>query len=206
MSDSKISQGWADYYRATLDRPPRDTLMRALVAFDADLIGRSADQRFAIDLGCGNGVDTIEIIRRGWIVLATDREPGAIEWVKQRVPIEQHHLLLTQVTSLEEIQLPTADLINASFSLPFCQPQPFVGLWQQIVAALRSGARFSGNFFGDRDGWAHHTDMTFHTVDQAKQALSAFEVEYFLEEESDGVTALGDPKHWHTFSIVARKI
>ena len=204
MSDSKISQGWADYYRATLDRPPRDTLVRALNAFEAET--QSIDRRLAIDLGCGNGVDTIELIRRGWTVLATDREPGAIEWVKQRVPIDQHRQLLTQVAALESIQLPQADLINASFSLPFCQPQPFVELWQRIISALRSGGRFAGNFFGERDGWSHHTDMTFHTVDQAKQALNAFEVEYFLEEESDGVTALGDPKHWHTFSIVARKI
>lgn len=204
MSDSSLSQKWDDYYRATLDRPPRETLVRALTAFDAE--PRSAKPRFAIDLGCGNGIDTLELIRRGWTVLATDREPGAIEWVKQRVPIEQHHQLLTQVAALEEIQLPNADLINASYSLPFCQPLPFAGLWQQIVAALRAGGRFAGNFFGDRDGWARHTDMTFHTIDQAKQALSVFEVEHFLEEESDGVTALGDPKHWHTFSIVARKI
>jgi SAM-dependent methyltransferase len=203
MNDSDLSTQWGKYYEATLDRPPRDTLVRALNAFDAETL--SVNPRFAIDLGCGNGVDTIEIIRRGWTVLATDREPGAIEWVKQRVPIEQQPQLRTQVAALEEIQLPQADLINASFSLPFCQPVPFVGLWQQIVATLRSGGRFAGNFFGDRDGWSQHTDMNFHNVDQAKQALSAFEVEYFLEEESDGVTALGDPKHWHTFSIVARK-
>lgn len=204
MNEAEISEEWGKYYEATLDRPPRDTLLRALTAFETET--RSDDLRFAIDLGCGNGVDTLELLRRGWKVLAIDREPGAIEWVKKRVPTEQHSQLLTQVTALEEIRLPKADLINASYSLPFCSPNSFDALWQQIVSALSTGGRFAGNLFGDRDGWCTNSHMTFHTIDQTKQLLRQFEAEFFLEEESDGVTALGDPKHWHTYSIAARKI
>ncbi len=204
MNEADISDQWGKYYEATLDRSPRDTLLRALTAFEAGT--RSADLRFAIDLGCGNGVDTIELLRRGWRVLAIDREPGAIEWVRRRAAPDQLDRLETKVSSLEEVELPTSDLVNASYSLPFCSPHSFDALWSRIQASLRSGGRFAGNLFGDRDGWSTNSHMTFHTVDQAQQLLSKFEAEFFLEEESDGVTALGDPKHWHTYSIAARKI
>jgi tellurite methyltransferase len=35
--------------------------------------------------------------------------------------------------------------------------------------------------------------------------LSGFKVEWLLEEERDGHTATGEPKHWHVFHIVAFK-
>lgn len=206
MDQSDISQKWNEYYQATLDRPPRDTLMRALNAFDAEIRSPNSAPRFAIDLGCGNGVDTLELLRRGWKVLAIDREPSAIEWVRRRMPIEHAAHLKTQVAPLETVELPPADLINASYSLPFCGPEYFERLWSQLQASLQTHSRFAGNLFGDRDGWAHNPHMTFHTADQVKQLLKSFETEFMLEEESDGVTALDDPKHWHTYSIVARKL
>ena len=39
----------------------------------------------------------------------------------------------------------------------------------------------------------------------ALDLLAEFEVEMFEEEESDGVTPRGKPKHWHIFHIVARR-
>ena len=47
--------------------------------------------------------------------------------------------------------------------------------------------------------------MTFHTRSQVERLLESFEIEHLLEEESDGKTALGDTKHWHTFEVVAFK-
>jgi hypothetical protein len=35
--------------------------------------------------------------------------------------------------------------------------------------------------------------------------LAGLEVELLEEEESDGVTPRGKPKHWHIFHVVARK-
>ena len=47
--------------------------------------------------------------------------------------------------------------------------------------------------------------MTFHTRADAKALLRAFELERFDEVEEDSSTALGEPKHWHFFNVVARK-
>jgi len=79
MPSDDRDKSWAGYYAASADRPPRRTLLDALTRFTP-----SAAPRFAVDLGCGDGRDTIELLRRGWSVLAIDSEPGAIERLQRR--------------------------------------------------------------------------------------------------------------------------
>lgn len=197
-----MGSNWSDYYDAMANRPPRDTLLKALALFDMGPEGA----RFAVDLGCGAGADTREMLRRGWRVAAIDREPDGIRRLIGSVPVEHCHLLQTLVSPFERLrELPACDLINASYSLPFCAPDHFHVLWQAVVSALRPRGRFAGNLFGERDGWARDTRMTFHTRAEVEQLLDSFKVEHLHEEERDGATALGDAKHWHAFHIVARK-
>jgi hypothetical protein len=47
--------------------------------------------------------------------------------------------------------------------------------------------------------------MTFHTREEAERLFAGFELERFDELDEDGETALGTPKHWHVFNVVARK-
>ncbi|MEK9661372.1 MAG: class I SAM-dependent methyltransferase, partial [Alphaproteobacteria bacterium] len=68
---------WASYYRKTGERPPRATLLAALDRFDAE--PASPDRRLAVDLGCGSGRDVVEMLRRGWRVLAIDAEQAAVD-------------------------------------------------------------------------------------------------------------------------------
>jgi SAM-dependent methyltransferase len=193
---------WNKYYQAVAGRPPRDTLLKALEAFEAE---PWLDQpRFAIDLGCGDGRDAVELLQRGWRVLAIDGEAQAIDRLLSR-PL-QPALLQTQLMRFEALTLPTAvDLINASFCLPFCPPANFSHLWQTIVAALKPGGRFCGQLFGDRDSWAVYPNRSHHTRQQVEALLQPFELEWFEEEEHPGVTAIGEEKHWHIFHMVARK-
>jgi SAM-dependent methyltransferase len=113
--------------------------------------------------------------------------------------------LQTQVAKFEEVNLPPADLIHASYSIPFCHPDHFPELWEKIANALKPGGRFAGQFFGVHDSWANEPDMTFHTEAQVRAMLQNFETEYFHEEDADGHAASG-PKHWHVFTVIARKI
>ena len=48
--------------------------------------------------------------------------------------------------------------------------------------------------------------MTFFTRDAAEALFGGFELERFDEEETDGETAVGVPKHWHIFHVVAQRI
>ena len=199
---SKVfERDWSAYYSAVVGRPPRDTLLAALERFDTEQVGET----FAVDLGCGDGRDTVELLRRGWRVLGIDGEPEAIARLLSRPDINRDRLE-TQAVRFEEVNLPEqVDLVNASFSLPFCPPEHFPSLWDKIVAALRPGGRFCGQLFGDRDSWAIYTCVTHHTREQVEALLQSFELEMFVEEEHPGKTALGEEKYWHLFQIVARK-
>ncbi|BCL38208.1 class I SAM-dependent methyltransferase [Nostoc sp. MS1] len=197
-----FERNWSAYYQAVEGRPPRETLLEALARFD----NLPTDTpRFAVDLGCGDGRDTVEILRRGWRVLGIDGTEEAIALLKNRPDID-YNRLETLVTRFEDLALPeSVDLINASFCLPFCPPEHFPSLWHKIVAALPVGGRFCGQLFGDRDSWAIYPNMSHHTRIQVEKLLEPFTVEFFQEEDHPGTTALGEQKHWHIFNIVAYK-
>jgi len=190
-------------------RPPRDTLLAALARFDTESLNKEEipiqQSRFAVDLGCGEGRDTVELLRRGWRVLAVDGEAEAITRLLNR-PDLNREFLETRVVRFEDVLLTeSVDLVNASFSLPFCPPKSFPIVWENIISSLRSGGRFSGQLFGNRDSWAIYTSMNHHTRQEVEMLLQSFEIEMLEEEDHPGKTAIGEEKHWHIFHIVARK-
>lgn len=195
-----IDRDWAAYYANTVGRPPRPTLLHAL-----DLFDKEQKVGFAVDLGCGNGRDTIELLRRGWTVLAIDAEPAATELLLSRADLPTDPRLQTIVARFDEAVWPPADLLNASFSLPLCAPEHFAGLWERIVSSLREGGRFAGQLFGERDSFAGDAGVTVLTETAVRKMLRSLTVEHYREEEEDGVTPRGRPKHWHILHIVARK-
>lgn len=206
---------WSRYYAAVEGRPPRETLLRALKQFEASppVVGSDREwnpvnqQRVAIDLGCGDGRDTVELLHRGWRVLSIDGEQEAIARLLRREDIARERLR-TQVERFETLTLPESavDLVNASFCLPFCTAEAFPQLWSNIVKALRPGGRFCGHLFGDRDSWAGSPGTHHHTRSQVEALLKPFDIEWLDEEDHPGKTALGEDKHWHLFNIVARKM
>ncbi len=159
----------------------------------------------AIDLACGEGRDTAELLRRGWRVLAIDAEPEAIDRLLARDDLTNQHNLTTQVTTFDRAEFPTCDLFNAAFALPFCEPEHFADVWRRIVNSIAPGGRFIGQFFGDRDDWASIAGRSHHRRAELNGLFSEFILEKFEEEERDGTDALDFAKHWHVFHIIARK-
>jgi tellurite methyltransferase len=205
MFEPMTDEQWRVYYDAMANTPPRETLLTSLALFDNEALMEKSVP-FAIDLGCGEGRDTVELLRRGWRVLAIDGQEEAIRRLRARPDLPAGASLETNVARYEEITLPeSALLVNASFALPFCPPKYFPTLWGQIVEALPAGGRFSGQLFGDRDGWAGRPAMTHHSRADVEALLSSFDIERFDEEERDGTTTRGGQKHWHVFHLVAQK-
>jgi len=202
MSAGSKDRDWAAYYAKTSDRPPRETLMVALDRFDAE---PTDAVRFAVDLGCGAGRDAIEMLRRGWRVLAIDAEPDAIEALEARPDLPPGVDLTGMVARFEDATWPACDLVNSSFALPLCAPSEFKRVWRRIESSLRPGGRFSGQLYGNRDSWAGRDGMTFHTRADVERLLADFEIERLEEEEDDSTTPRGEAKHWHVFHIVARR-
>jgi tellurite methyltransferase len=193
-----VSSGWSRYYEAAgVDARP--TLLRALELFERE----GLDHGQAVDLGCGTGRDTVALLGRGWSVLALDAEAEAIDRLLRVAP--STGALTTKVVRFEDARWGECDLVNSSFALPFCPPASFGDVWARIVASLPRGGRFSGQLFGDRDGWAADDELNFHTREETEALLVPFEIEQLDEVEEDGRTALGEAKHWHVFHLVVRK-
>ena len=193
---------WRDYYLATAGRPPRPTLLFALDRFTGEP-GR------AVDLGCGDGRDTIELLRRGWTVTAIDAEAEAIARLKARDDLPVGAVIETLCADFTTAVWPSVGLVNASFALPLCPPAAFPALWHKIAASLAQGGRFAGQFYGPRDDWAKGRDESraLTIVDRAasRGLFADYTIELFEEEESDALTPRGKLKHWHIFHVVARK-
>lgn len=196
------TRDWPGYFEVTQGRPARDTLLHALNLFSNEPTDR---MRFGVDLGCGEGRDTAELLRRGWRVHAIDGHPEGLNRLMQRNDHDAHERLTMQLAPFEKVNLPRCDLLNASFALPFCEPDHFETLWAKIVDAIEPNGLFAGQLFGNRDSWATIPDRTHHTREQAKRLLKPFSIEMLKEEERDGQDCTGAGKHWHVFHIVARK-
>jgi SAM-dependent methyltransferase len=183
---------WSDYYEANDGRAPRDQLI--------DVLGRFDEPGNAVDLGCGAGIDTLAMLERGWRVLAIDAQAEAIERLRRRAP--DHPMLDTRRSSMEDVDIPRADLVWASYSLFFCDPARFPDVWARIRAAIRPGGRFAGEILGERDTWASMDGHTAMRREDAEALLDGWTVERFEEEENDGEACAG-PKHWHLFHVIA---
>jgi membrane dipeptidase len=186
---------WGRYFAAAGD-DPRPTLL--------DAVARFPSQGLAVDLGCGAGRDTAELLRRGWRVVAIDSEPEAIERLHALVGPDSPELE-TRLVRFDETAWPACDLVNASFALPFCPPESFPALWRRIVESLRPGGRVCGQLFGERDDWAG-SGVLIHTRPELDELLAPFEVERLEVFDDDGTTAVGTPKHWHIYHLIARKL
>ena len=195
---------WPRYYEKTGKRPPRETLLFALNEFEKHSL-KGDDTPLAIDLGCGNGRDTVEMLKRGWRVLAIDAESSAIEGISARIKEEKKKFLETKICRFESVLLPKSQLINSSFALPLVSPIDFPNLWKKILDALLPEGLVSCQLYGERDSWFGDPTITFLSRSDIDALLSPLQLEYFREEEEDSTTPRGIQKHWHIYHIVARR-
>lgn len=202
----KYEQGsWDEYFEDTLNiTKPQYTLALALKYFAQE----DKEPGFAVDLGTGTGRDALFLLEKGWNVLAIDAESLAIEILSNRVLDSDRNRLAVNISPFSDMSLPDRiKLINASFSLPFCSPEDFPDIWQNIVDHLEIGGRFAGQFFGERDEGFSDINPLMFSQDQVMQLFQDhFEVEYLQIEEGLIPAADGSLKRWHTFHVVVKKI
>ena len=152
------------------------------------LAANSGRPLLAIDLGGGDRLDSLELLRRGWTVLALRETPGG--------PRRESVRLTVQVTDFRALVLPPADLIYTGPALCLRPAPEFGPVWSRIVPAVRPGGWFVGRFLGDRHGRVPDPGLTFVTRKQVVTLLSGFLVELLREREADGD---------HGFEVLARR-
>lgn len=199
---TRVRRDWPSYYRWTAGRPPRELLLRTLLHLEWE--GGRRRRRLAVELGFGAGNDTLELLRRGWEVIGIDGDPAAAKFLSRRVPNRLRHRLSLRTAPMEGLILPKADLVYASYCLPFLIPADFPGVWEAIRRAVVPGGHFAGQLFGDRDEWAGTKSMVFHTLRQTRALTKGYRVDLFRESEEEGRTPKGR-KHWHVFDLILEK-
>jgi SAM-dependent methyltransferase len=188
---------WSQFYEKQGGRGVRPTFQSALAAWD----GEPGD---AVDLGCGDGVESRHLAEHGWRVLAVDADSGVEERVRSGLSAEASERVEVRRASFETLgELPPTDLVYAGFALPFCDQSHFPYLWANIREALRPGGVFAGELFGPHDEWAGRSGMSFHDRSQVEGMLAGMDVVQLVEDDRRGMSFEG-PKHWHVFHIVAR--
>jgi len=191
---------WAAYYRHTLGREPRPLFTKGMAA--ASAVATTPGR--AVEIGFGDGTETLALLASGWSVLAIDPTPEAAGVLRSRVPEADAGRLTIETASGELVDLPPFDLLYSGYALSFLQPAAFSRFWANLRDRLRPGGLIVLNIFGVRDTWAGDSSMTFLDSDAVRDLLDGFEVIAIDEEDQDGNSFTG-AKHWHVFDVIARR-
>ena len=191
---------WAAYYKSTIGREPRPLFVKGMSAVEA--AGVAPGQ--AIEIGFGDGRETLALLDGGWRVLAIDPSPAAAEVLRTQVPAHVAGRLEIRSVPAEDADLLPFDLLYAGYSLPFLGADAFARFWNGVREGLRPGGILVVNFFGPRDSWAGRRSMRFVDVDAVRGLVHGLELLALDEEDQDGDSFLG-PKHWHVFDVIARR-
>jgi len=162
------------------------------------------EEKIAIDLGCGNGRDTLAMLANGWQVLAVDVNPNALSHLEQQVdPMLKSKLTLMPASFEQVAWWQDVMLVHSSYALPFCPPAAFPEVWKQLTRSLKKGGFFYGHLFGVHEGWK---SLLLHTKAEVEALLEDFKIESLTESEFDRLSMAGVVKHWHVFEILAVKL
>lgn len=197
--DDFSNYDWAGFLSATAVRDTGPLLPSAL-----DFVGESGEDRLVIDFGCGGGADTRWFLERGWRVHAVDVTPEAEQLILDRVRPEAASRLTIDIGTFHEVDLPPADLVYASFSLPFAGSDLDAALANGL-GAVKPGGAFFGNLFGHNDTWAPDPEVASVDRDDIDRTFAAFSEVTVQEFDEDGPYGAGDMKHWHFYIVEARR-
>ncbi|EFB42334.1 MULTISPECIES: class I SAM-dependent methyltransferase [Parachlamydia] len=198
-----LESKWLGYYQWTSkSSQPWETLAKTIELFQDEQV----EPQLAVDLGCGVGKDTAFLVEKGWKVIAIDAESVAQDFLFAKVPESKKDDVTFVTSTYQDFVFPhEVQIINASYALPFCSPDNFDDVMERITSAISIGGRFCGHFFGPKDTWAEDSSMVFLDKEQVGKYFKDFKIEYFKEEEKDGISGSG-PKHWHVHHIIAKKV
>jgi SAM-dependent methyltransferase len=192
-----MKYSWAKYYEKTKSNPPRPLLVQALTYTEK--------RGSVLDVGAGALVDTAYLLEEGFgSVVALDADDTSLAL---SLALKDKRLIFVHKSFIEyEYPVEVYDVVNGQYAFSFIPAQAFPRVFTALLRSVKLGGILVGNIFGDRDGWNVEGDpKTFLTKDECLAYFADWEILHFEEKERDDTTALGVPKHWHEFDIIARR-
>ena len=193
-----MNMSWEKYYENTLNKKPHDVCRRSL--------DFCADSGTVIDLGSRTGRDTLFLLEKGYDVIAVDREEDSIKIINELVRGRYDDKIKLIKADFTKIELVPAVLINAGFSLFFCNREDLYYMIEKIYNSLEYGGCFCGQILGERDSWTRRKDIISLNKNEILDIFKRFKIIECKEVEQDGKTALGNYKHWHYYELIVKKI
>lgn len=203
---------WGTYFEKTASREQRLFYRHAMSVIE-NAAGVSAQARVAIELGCGAGVESADLVRRGWHVLAVDGDPAALDFTRTRVlGAERAASIEFLESSFEDLdkatdRLPRAALVCSFMSLPFCAAERFESAWTAMSDAVAPRGFLVLSLFGPDDDWAKSGKVWPVTLDSVRHRLleDGYDVLHLTEARREGPSADGALKQWHVIEVIGRK-
>ncbi len=183
---------WKEYQNFTFRSKPNYLAVYAVNHFDF---------HNAIDLGCGSGNETVYLLKKGKNVLAVDGNLNK-NFILSRLSENQKAKLTLKQCQFEEVKLPNADFIIATFTLSFCNPNEFMNLWNKIKKSLEPNGILAANLFGNRDWHINNPNVSNFTKEEVLKLLKDFELIKWKEQEYDQEA---DQTHWHYYDFIAKR-
>ncbi|MBX4201332.1 class I SAM-dependent methyltransferase [Candidatus Saccharibacteria bacterium] len=188
---------WDEYLRVTANNQANSTVIKA-----TNLL-KSIKNLTAIDIGCGAGRDSQYLLDKDFTVVAIDYNPAVKEYLMK---LRHQERLRIVISEIEAFSFGSYNLVNASFSLPFVTKNKFNGVFRSIRRSVKVDGVFAGQLFGVNDEWnTPGSNINFHTRDEVYMLFEDYKKVDIKETNKDGQAAVGQPKHWHYFDIVAQK-
>lgn len=188
------------YYLDTKDREVYRSIQR---------IVRELEPGIAIEFGPGAGIETKFLLENGWNVKCIDIFEESEKRIRDNLSEDEKLRFNFEKSEFESVDLEREkyDLAVGYYSLYFCRKDRFLEFFEKITNSLKSGGILMCNLLGQNDEWVkNRNNMTFFSKEELNSLLEKnYEVEVLKEIESDGKIADGTPKHWHIFTIRARK-
>jgi SAM-dependent methyltransferase len=182
------------FLQNTKNLPPNRILQEALPYVK--------DFKHALDLGCGAFRDTHFMLEKGFNVDAIDNSLN-VSWTE---PDNQKMRFYSQSFSEFSYEKDKYDLVNAQYSIPFCNPDDFKRVWSNVTHTLKVGGIFAGQLFGTEDGFSPDNNMTFLSREEVAALFDNFKIHTFVEAKRTAKTATGREKFWHVFDVIAEKL
>ncbi|WP_310619076.1 class I SAM-dependent methyltransferase [Flexibacterium corallicola] len=189
---------WGPYLSSTTSLPHRPETELAVKA-------NQSPTRTAIDCGCGAGRDIAYLREQGYQTFGFDSDVATVDVCKHR--FADDNSVTISHASFETYEPPQASLILAHSSLFFCPRYTFEIFWDKILKSLEPKGVISCNFLGQKDSWL---GKQFHrgfavNLQEINKLFSQFDIVKLSERNEDGATITGDRKHWHTYTVIARR-